>query len=102
MGEALDGSTCIRLFSQSHHFTSRFRSQLDSNASAMLNFISAHRWLAVRIEILGSLITLVACTLVVCLNDTLEIKPGIVALLITWTSNFTITLGFLVDNISEA
>jgi ABC-type multidrug transport system fused ATPase/permease subunit len=32
----------------------------------------------------------------------LALKPGIVALLVLWSSNFTITLGFLVDSFSEA
>lgn len=45
---------------------------------------------------------LVSCVLVVCLNDVLKLDPGLVALLIIWSSNFTITLGFLVDNISES
>jgi len=40
--------------------------------------------------------------LVVALNATLALEPGIVALLIIWSSNFTITLGFLVDSFSEA
>ena len=64
--------------------------------------MSAQRWLGVRIELLGSAVVLAATLLVVTLNDKMGLEPGIVALLIIWSSNFTITLGFLVDSFSEA
>lgn len=51
---------------------------------------------------MGACVVLCATLLVVSLNDTLALKPGIVALLVLWSSNFTITLGFLVDSFSEA
>lgn len=51
---------------------------------------------------LGVIIVLSATLLVVTLNDVAALEPGIVALLIIWSSNFTITLGFLVDSFSEA
>jgi ABC-type multidrug transport system fused ATPase/permease subunit len=68
----------------------------------MLNFISAQRWLGVRIELLGSLVVLVSSVLVVCLNETLRLEPGIVGLLTVWSSNFTLSLGFLIDFFSES
>jgi len=51
---------------------------------------------------LGSAIVMLATILVVSLNGVIALEPGIVALLIIWSSNFTITLGFLVDSFSEA
>lgn len=80
----------------------RFQSNVDSNSSALLNFISAQRWLGVRIEFLGSIVVFLSCVLVICLNNTLQLSAGIVGLLIIWSVNFTITLGFLVDNFSES
>lgn len=71
-------------------------------SAAMLNFISAQRWLGVRIELLGSVIVLASTVLVVCLNETLRLDPGLVGLLILWSSNFTLSLGFLVDFFSES
>merc|ERR1712187_695936 len=68
----------------------------------MGNFISAQRWIGVRIELLGACLVFVACTAIVTFNDSLGIAPGIAALLIIWSSNFTITLGFLLDSLSEA
>jgi len=100
--EAIDGATTIRLYNKTPHFTIQFFNKLDINSAAMLNFISAHRWLSVRIELMGSLITVSACLMVIAFNDNFGLNAGLVALLIIWTTNFTITLGFLVDSIAES
>ena len=99
---ALEGYATIRVFGQRKNFVNNFFSATDSSGSALLNFVSAQRWLGVRIELLGSVVVLAATLLVVTLNDKMGLEPGIVALLIIWSSNFTITLGFLVDSFSEA
>ena len=99
---ALEGHATIRIFGQRANFVESFFSATDSSGSALLNFVSAQRWLGVRIELLGSVVVLAATLLVVTLNDKMGMEPGIVALLIIWSSNFTITLGFLVDSFSEA
>uniref|UniRef100_A0A7S2UQH5 ABC transporter domain-containing protein n=1 Tax=Attheya septentrionalis TaxID=420275 RepID=A0A7S2UQH5_9STRA len=102
LAEGLNGASTIRVFQQEKTFLHRFQSIADLNSSAQLNFLSAQRWIGIRIELLGSIIVLVACTVVAVFNDFLSIEPGLVALLIIWSSNFTITLGFLVDNVAEA
>lgn len=101
VNECLEGSTSIRIFRQDKNFVNRFRGVADVNSSALLNFVSAQRWLGVRMELLGSIVVLVSSVLVVCLNDILGIDTGLVGLLIMWSSNFTITLNFLVDTFSE-
>eukprot|EP00814_Leptocylindrus_danicus_P019993 CAMPEP_0116023412 /NCGR_PEP_ID=MMETSP0321-20121206/11582_1 /TAXON_ID=163516 /ORGANISM="Leptocylindrus danicus var. danicus, Strain B650" /LENGTH=335 /DNA_ID=CAMNT_0003494699 /DNA_START=253 /DNA_END=1260 /DNA_ORIENTATION=- len=68
----------------------------------MINFLSAHRWLGVRLEILGCVVSFCASFLVVSFNEYFRIDAGIVALLIMWASNFTITLNFLMENTNEA
>jgi ABC-type multidrug transport system fused ATPase/permease subunit len=90
------------VFGREQTFLKKFQGSADTNSSAQLNYISAQRWLSLRIELLGSVIVLIACVLVISLNDTLQISAGFAALLIIWSSNFTITLGFLVDTFSEA
>jgi ABC-type multidrug transport system fused ATPase/permease subunit len=60
------------------------------------------RWLGFRIELLGSVVVLTATLLVISLNDVFGINAGLVGLLILWSANFTITLGFLVDTFAEA
>lgn len=101
ISECLEGSTSIRVFSQDSRFIDRFQTIADTNSSALLNFVSAQRWLGARMELLGSIVVLVSSVLVVCLYETLDIEPGLVGLLIMWSSNFTITLNFLVDTFSE-
>ena len=101
VGECLEGATSIRVFNQDEHFVARYRSVADANSSAILNFVSAQRWLGVRMEMLGSIVVLVSSVLVVCLNDVLGLEAGIVGLLIMWSSYFTLTLNFLVDTFSE-
>lgn len=124
----LDGSSTIRVFRKEHTFVNKFHSFVNLNSSALLNFVTAQRWLGVRIELLGSIIVLVSSTLIVCLNDVFLLEAGMgktkswcacivslaisqpnrfrrlfsVGLLIIWSSNFTITLGFLVDTFGEA
>ena len=97
----LDGASTIRVFRREHMFMGKFQSATDLNSSAQLNYISAQRWLSLRIELLGSVIVLVACVLVISLNDTLQLSAGFAGLLIIWSSNFTITLGFMVDTFAE-
>lgn len=97
----LEGGTTIRVFGQVRTFVTHFFATSDKSSSAQLNFISAQRWLGVRIEVLGSLIVLASCFLVISLNSVLGVQPGFVALLIIWATNFTVTLGFLVDYFSE-
>lgn len=102
VSEGLDGATTIRLFGQYPTFVARFKKLADSNTSAMLNFVTAQRWLGFRIEMLGSVVVLVAAVLVVSMNGVFRIDAGLVGLLILWSSNFTVTLGFLVDTFGEA
>jgi ABC-type multidrug transport system fused ATPase/permease subunit len=102
LAEGLDGSATIKVFRKRQYFLQKFQAAADTNSSAVLNFISAQRWLGVRIELLGAIIVLVATMLVITLNGTLQLAAGIVALLIIWSSNFTITLGFLIDHFGEA
>jgi hypothetical protein len=73
----LDGSATIRMFRQERNFLERFRIAVDTNSSALLNFVSAQRWLGLRIELLGSIVVLVASSLVVGLNTTLRLNAGI-------------------------
>jgi len=101
VSECLEGSTSIRIFGQDWNFLHRFHGLANTNSSALLNFVSAQRWLGVRMEILGSIVVLVATVLLVCLNDVLNLAAGLAGLLIMWASTFTITLNFMVDTFSE-
>jgi ABC-type multidrug transport system fused ATPase/permease subunit len=114
------------VYKKESNFIAKFRAAVDENSAALLHFVTAQRWLGVRIELLGSVVVLMSSVLVVCLNEVLLLAPGIgkylvacsifqvvkaadavllhrvVGLLIIWSSNFTITLGFLIDTFGEA
>jgi len=83
LSEALDGAAAIRVFSQMTNFTEKFFSVADENSSALLCFVSAQRWLAFRIELLGSIIVLVASLLIISMNNTLGIDAGLAGLLVS-------------------
>lgn len=83
VSEALDGAASIRTFLQTSNFTTKFYEVVDQNSSALLCFVSAQRWLAFRIEMLGSLIVLISTLLVISMNDTLGIDAGLAGLLVS-------------------
>lgn len=102
MVEGLDGAVTIRAFGKERYFIRKFQETVDRNSAAMLNFVSAQRWLGLRIEILGACITFMACLMVVVANHSLQIPPSLVGLLIVWSVNLSIVLGFMVQRFSES
>jgi ABC-type multidrug transport system fused ATPase/permease subunit len=68
----------------------------------MLNFMAAQRYLGSRFQVLGSFLVLFAATFVVSYNDKLQLETGLIAMLVIWTSNFTITLSFFSQAVSES
>ena len=97
----MDGSTTIRIFGKSGHFQRHFKATVDENTGAMMNFMAAQRWLGARFQVLGSFVVLFAAFFVVLFNDHLKLDTGIIAMLIIWSTNFTITLGFFSQAVSE-
>ena len=75
---------------------------MDDNSSAMMNFMAAQRWLGVRFQVLGSLAVLFAAVFVVSNNNLLNLETGLIAMLIIWSSNFTISLSFFSQAVSES
>jgi ABC-type multidrug transport system fused ATPase/permease subunit len=102
LGEVIDGTSTIRTYGKSSHFSHLFRNALDENSGMMMNFMAAHRWLSVRIQLLGACTVLFSVSFVASFNDMLQISPGIAAILIIWSANFTIALSFFVQGISDS
>ena len=75
--EGVEGMSSIRVFGQVDRFVERFHDATDASSTALLNFVSAQRWLGLRIELLGSIVVLVSSALVVSLNRTLNLDPGL-------------------------
>merc|ERR1740139_1359061 len=101
LAEGIDGSSTIKVFGKISYFEKQFKEVLDCNTSAMMNFMATQRWLGVRFQVLGSFAVLFAGVFVVSYNDKLKLETGLIAILIIWTSNFTITLGFFSQAIAE-
>lgn len=102
LAEAIDGTATIRVFGKSAFFSDVFRMALDENSGMMMNFMAAHRWLSVRIQMLGACSVLFSVVFVASFNDVLNLDPGIAAILIIWSANFNISLSFFVQGISES
>ena len=102
LAEVLDGTSTIRAFNRGPYFSQLFRSSLDESSASMMNFLAAQTWLRVRVQIIGGTAVLFSVCFVVGLNDVLQISPGLAAMLIIWSSNFTICLGFMIQAISES
>lgn len=100
--EGFDGSSTIKVFRKIDYFENQFRKALDDNSSAMMNFMAAQRWLGVRFQVLGSLAVLFAAVFVVSNNNLLNLETGLIAMLIIWSSNFTISLSFFSQAVSES
>jgi len=102
LAEAIDGTSTIRVFEKTSYFSNVFRMALDENSRMMMNFMAAQRWLAVRIQLLGACSVLFSVAFVASFNDVLNLDPGIAAILIIWSANFTISLSFFVQGIAES
>ena len=94
LAEGLDGSSVIRAFQKNDYFLNIFQDFININGSAMLNFVSSRRWLAVRLETLGAFVTLAACLFVSTFNDELGLSPGLSGFLIIWATSMSVTLSF--------
>lgn len=80
-------------------FTTESENRVDYNQMMSYPSIIANRWLAVRLEILGSFIVLFACLFAVLARET--INPAIVGLSISSALNVSQVLSFLVRMTAE-
>ncbi|GAB5356565.1 hypothetical protein AAMO2058_000300900 [Amorphochlora amoebiformis] len=98
--ETLQGAVTIRSFENQTDFTNVMMSHIDSNARAVLAYSAASRWLGVRLETLGALVT--AATGLLCWIYRDQISGELTGLALLWSFNFTISLNFLVNKSTEA
>ena len=99
----MDGASTIKVFQKVDFFENQFRNCIDDNASAMMNFMAAQRWLATRFQVLGSGAVLFVAVFVVSNNLFFSnLETGLIAILIIWSTMFTITLSFFSQSISES
>ena len=101
-GETLAGLATIRAYEQQGRFISHMRTQIDRNLQAYFPSFSCNRWLAVRIELIGSFLIFSAAQLsVLALVRSRNISAGLVGLLMSYTLNTTQSLNWIVRSASE-
>lgn len=84
----------IRAYRQSERFIAENEARVDRNQEAYFPSINCNRWLAVRLEFLGSIIILSTATLAVfTLVRSRNIDSGIVGLMLSCELHFALSYG---------
>ncbi|KAJ1970871.1 hypothetical protein H4R35_005604, partial [Dimargaris xerosporica] len=100
--ETLGGVTTIRAFQQTNRFITENERRLEQNLRAHYPYLSLNRWLAVRLESLGSCIILGASLLsVVTLIYFGGVDAGLVGLSVSYSLNITQTLNWCIRQYCE-
>ncbi|KFV53613.1 Canalicular multispecific organic anion transporter 1, partial [Gavia stellata] len=98
-GETVSGLSVIRAYGHQGRFLQQNESTMDINQKSVYSWIVSNRWLAIRLEFVGSLVVFFSALLAVISKGTLE--GGIVGLSVSSALNVTQTLNWLVRTSSE-
>ncbi|PWN42694.1 putative YCF1 [Ceraceosorus guamensis] len=101
--ESLGGLSTIRAFGQETRFIATSEARVDRNQECYFPAVSCNRWLAVRIEFIGSTIILLSSMLAVwlCTSGKGKMDAGLMGLMLSQVLNTTQTLNWLVRSLSE-
>lgn len=94
--ESLNGVSLIRAYGQVERFKFLNRNRIDKNMRAYHPAINANRWLAVRLEFLGSIIILGSSGLAILSLKTSSISAGLVGLSVSYALQVTQSLNWIV------
>ena len=94
--ETLGGLATVRGYSQQKRFSHINQCRIDNNMSAFYPSINANRWLAYRLELIGSIIILGAATLSVFRLKQGTLTSGMVGLSLSYALQITQTLNWIV------
>ncbi|XP_065643858.1 multidrug resistance-associated protein 1-like isoform X2 [Hydra vulgaris] len=97
--ETVSGVSTIRALKISDEFISENESRIDFNQEVNFQILSLNRWLALRLEICGHVISMFAAML--CILGRENLSPGMVGLSISYALQVTQTLNWLVRLSSE-
>lgn len=90
--ESLAGLSTIRAFDQQEMFIAKNEIRLDRNQICYMPSISVNRWLAVRLELVGSTLIFVTAILAVSSLITKGVDAGLVGLVLSYALGITSTL----------
>lgn len=92
--ESLGGVSTIRAYRQQARFTVENEWRMDANLRAYFPSVSANRWLAVRLEFLGSVIILAAATFaIISVTTGSGLTGGMVGLAVSTRMSVGVYLG---------
>jgi len=98
-GESIQGASTIRAYGKQGAFIFESERKVDENQIAYYPSIMANRWLAIRLELIGNLMTFAAALFAVLARDT--ISSGTVGLSVSYALSVTQTLNWLVRMTSD-
>jgi ATP-binding cassette subfamily C (CFTR/MRP) protein 1 len=100
--ESLGGISTIRAYQQQARFLLENEWRMDANLRAYFPSISANRWLAVRLEFIGSIIILASAGLaILSVASGARISPGMVGLAMSYALQITQSLNWIVRQTVE-
>lgn len=100
--ESLGGISTIRGYRQQNRFTLENEWRVDANLRAYFPSINANRWLAVRLEFIGSLIILAAATFaIISVASGTGPSAGLVGLAMSYALQITQSLNWIVRQTVE-
>lgn len=94
--ESLSGVSVIRAYGQQNRFMHLNERRVDRNMSAFNPAINANRWLAIRLEFLGSIIILGAAGLAIVTLRSGHLTAGLVGLSVSYSLQITQSLNWIV------
>eukprot|EP00932_Pfiesteria_piscicida_P023044 SRR837773.9781.p1 GENE.SRR837773.9781~~SRR837773.9781.p1 ORF type:complete len:635 (-),score=114.66 SRR837773.9781:151-2055(-) len=97
--ETLDGVMCIRAFGQQDQFVTEIRHRVQRNMRAYYLKVASNRWLAVRLETIGTVIVTVASLFAVLARD--QISAGLAGVSISYALSVTQALNWVVRMTSD-
>ncbi|XP_027566718.2 canalicular multispecific organic anion transporter 1 [Pipra filicauda] len=98
-GETVSGLSVIRAYEHQERFMQHNETIMDINQKSVYSWIISNRWLAIRLEFVGSLVVFFSALLAVISKSTLA--GGIVGLSVSSALSVTQTLNWLVRTSSE-
>ncbi|KAI9893113.1 MAG: hypothetical protein M1814_000660 [Vezdaea aestivalis] len=100
--ESLSGMSTIRAYKQQQRFAKENEFRVDANLRAYFPSINANRWLAVRLEFMGSIIILAAAGFsIISVVKGTGLSSGLVGLLMSYALQITQSLNWIVRQTVE-
>lgn len=100
--ESLSGISTIRAYNQQQRFALENEWRVDANLRAYFPSINANRWLAVRLEFIGSIIILAAAGFsIISVSSRSGLSAGMVGLAMSYALQITLSLNWIVRQTVE-